>query len=151
MSCYAVGGAKSPLRNPQKCITRIYDPTDTDEGVALTSLKVTFLLAWGSSTIFCKFAATEKKDKVLSPMKGNKNQCTFRKGGKHGRGLHMIHREFLTFRWLCKQSNVCFTDLLLSPSRPPGLLTLAPGTLHLLCLKSQSIRDKLWQVDKQCI
>lgn len=30
----------------------------------LTSLKVTFLLAWGSSTIFCKFAATEKRNCV---------------------------------------------------------------------------------------
>lgn len=51
---------------------------NTDEGVILTSLKVTFLLAWGSSTIFCKFAATEKKDSVSVQLKWTKTVCSER-------------------------------------------------------------------------
>ena len=36
-----------------------------ENSVKLTSLKVTFLLDWGSSTIFCKLAATEKREQYF--------------------------------------------------------------------------------------
>ena len=114
-------------------------PVDPDEGAALTSLKVTFLLAWGSSTIFCKFAATEKRDNVSVRWQEIRNMvrvCTQREGinyiSKRGKGMCL----FFFFK---------VTDLLLSPSRPPGLLTRAPGTLRLLCLKNNKKMKKLWQ------
>lgn len=98
-ACRRGNNGSATLIPPRRC--------DVEETSVLTNLNVTFLLFWGSSTIFCKLAATERIESItpdddLGPQ-------------WH---LHSENRaRGVTYRWP-------------GPSRQPDLLRPTPEKLH---------------------